>query len=153
MPRSQRTHRTTRIVQSIAVPISQENCVYSACGALGSRFRLPRRLIVGALKQDICSLAHTFECFWIALFLGCSLHFAGVHDETLRRGTYIMEWKAGEQGEVVSGGRFQNANVRRSNDFDRVNDVVKAPLLRLESDLVANANIAERTEKRVAVSC
>jgi len=38
MPRSQRTHNTTKIVQSIGVPISQEIAADRACAAPRVRF-------------------------------------------------------------------------------------------------------------------
>lgn len=39
MPRSQRTHNTTKIVQSIVIPISQETGIYGACAAAENRIR------------------------------------------------------------------------------------------------------------------
>jgi hypothetical protein len=56
--------------------------------------------------------------------------------------TYIVKWEAGEQGQVVTSRWFQDANIRRGNDFNRLHTVFEAALLGLESDFVAQANIA-----------
>ena len=43
-PRSHRTHKITRIVQSIAVPISQDTNICSACVASGKLLRFSSML-------------------------------------------------------------------------------------------------------------
>lgn len=59
MPRSQRTHNTTRIVQSIFVPVKTTR----VCGAPGvpeiASGTFPDRRMLGGENQHVCSLQHT----------------------------------------------------------------------------------------------
>jgi hypothetical protein len=95
---------------------------------------------------------------WLNFISFCGLllrhlvNLTGTDDEALRRWTYIVKREAGEQGQVMTGRRFQHANVRGGNDFNRLDTVLEVAFSSLESNFVARANIVERTEKSVPVT-
>jgi len=64
MPRSQRTHKTTKIVQSIDFPISLETRVYSACAAPGEGFRFFQMI-----HTRRCDAMRLFICAHSPIFL------------------------------------------------------------------------------------
>jgi len=78
MPRSQRTHNTTRIVQSIFVPVKTTRvCTASGVPEMASG-AFPGKRMLGCSNPHVCSLQHTSpllqsvgdECVKGALFNG-----------------------------------------------------------------------------------
>src|SRR5579864_1762035 len=59
MPRSQRTHNTTRIVQSICVPVkTTRGCTASEAPEMASG-AFPDKRMLGCPNPHVCSLQHT----------------------------------------------------------------------------------------------
>ena len=76
----------------------------------------------------------------------------GTNNETLGCRTYIVKGETGEQSQIVTSRWFQNANVRGGDDFNRLHEVREIALSSLESDFIAQANIAQRAEKSIPVA-
>jgi hypothetical protein len=80
------------------------------------------------------------------------IDFPGTDDEALRRRAHKMKREAGDECQIVAGRWFQYLNIIGGNDFNRLHKVLEATLWSFESNLVAQANIVERTEKSVPVT-
>src|SRR5579859_244253 len=153
MPKSQRTHRTTRIVQSIAIPFSQETGVYSACAAPESHFRFFQMTDTSRLGvQCLFTWAHIRLFPKSVALLARSINFARKNNEALRRRAHIVKRKAGEQCQVVSSRWFQNANISGPNHLNRLHAIFKNAFRSLKPDLVPHPNVAERAEKGVPMT-
>src|SRR5579859_8050351 len=101
----------------------------------------------------VCSFAHTLPYFWFrGVLLTGSVNFARMDHKALGCWTYEVKWKTSEQGQVVPGPRFQNAEVGGAYDFHGVNNILEDVLASCEADLIADANIAERAEESVAMA-
>jgi hypothetical protein len=62
IPRSQRTHNTTKIVQSIVLFRSHKKSAFTALvPRLKTIFGSSRELILAAWKIDVCTLEHTLD--------------------------------------------------------------------------------------------
>jgi len=73
-------------------------------------------------------------------------------DEALGSGADVVEGEAGEQGEFVAGGGVEDAEVGGGDDLRGLDEVFEGAGWSLENDFVADANVAERAEKCVAMS-
>lgn len=103
MPKSQRTHRTTKIVQSIAIPFSQETGVYSACAAPENHLRFFQMTDTSCLGVSCLFTWVHFRLFPEGVvFPAWSINFARVHNEAFRRRPHKVKRKAGKQRQVVS---------------------------------------------------
>lgn len=79
MPRSQRTHNTTKIVQSIAVPISQEPMLRDLVPQLKSVSGwFPANSILDSASARVCSLEHTLDYFRAESIERASLALGGI---------------------------------------------------------------------------
>src|SRR6202158_5656448 len=80
------------------------------------------------------------------------INLTGTDDEALRRRAYIVKRKARDECQIVTGRWLQYLNIMGANDFNGFHEVIETMLGSLESDFVAQLNIAQRTEKSVTMT-
>src|ERR1700674_3322640 len=80
------------------------------------------------------------------------VNLTGADDEALRRRAYIVKRKARDECQIVTGRGLQYLDIIGGNDFNGFHEVIETMLGSLESDFVAQLNIAQRTEKSVTMT-
>ena len=83
---------------------------------------------------------------------GLRYNFSGADDETVGGCAEIVEGEASDEGESGNGRCVEDFDVGGGNDLSGFDEILKTAGWGLECDRVAELNVAERAEKRVAVA-
>ena len=129
--------------------------------------------MLAARKLQVCPLKHTLldiSRWGICSFLGARIAFLPItsiprefisghpidfpctYHEPFGRRPHVTEREARDECQIVPGGWFQNLNVTRGNHVNGFHNVLEAVLDSLESDFIAQSNIAELAKKCIPVT-